>query len=125
MRGKVTPPEHTTTLKEYYKTKWWRELRKSYTDDKACSCDICGKKRWEKYIRKDIYKKPMRIDIHHKNYDHLYKEKVEDILKLCSSCHSFAHDLEMMARTRGGIYLVMYQEFMDNTPWVFAKRDRP
>lgn len=112
----------STTLSSYYKTEHWRSFRKTITDDKNCVCELCGRPRWTKYKNKDIYKKPVRFEIHHKCYP-LFHEKRSDCLALCSSCHNFAHQLEDMARSRGGYYQVMYDAFINNTVWEFERYD--
>jgi hypothetical protein len=108
------------TLNEYYSTKWWREFRFALLDNKYCKCDLCGRLRWESYKRKQGWKKPIVFNIHHKVY-HLFKEKKDDVLVLCLSCHQWAHDTEMMSRTRGGVYTEAYTLLKEKTPWLFER----
>ncbi len=104
-------------LKDYYKQKHWKDFRTKLTEDKDCRCQICGKRRWEKYKNADKWKKPMRIEVHHKNYHHLFKEERDDVLTLCSNCHTFLHMAEMMARTRNSIFTLIYDIILKSTPW--------
>jgi Pyruvate/2-oxoacid:ferredoxin oxidoreductase delta subunit len=111
-------------LKDYYRTDHWRKLRLTITEDKECVCEICGVKRWESYVRDpNKWKKPVRMEIHHKVY-HLFKEKREDLLCLCHSCHAYCHDSEMMARTRGGVFAANYQNILLDTAWRFTPQER-
>lgn len=104
-------------LKDYYKTPHWRNFRTAITDDKACKCEICGKPRWQKYKNQDKWKKPMRIEVHHLHYRHLFHENRDDVLSLCSSCHEFCHKAEMMSRTRNSTYTLIYDIILKTTPW--------
>lgn len=108
-------------LKDYYKTPHWKQFRLSLTNDKNCKCDICGIKRWEPYKCKEGWKKPVRMDVHHLHYHHLFKEQRSDVLVLCTSCHAFCHQAEMMSRTRNSTFSYIYQYILDNTPWRFEK----
>jgi Pyruvate/2-oxoacid:ferredoxin oxidoreductase delta subunit len=118
------PRKNNISLKDYYKTSHWRNFRKRLLEDKKCECEICGGARWEKYKRKEGYKKPRVFNIHHKHYTTLHREKRSDVLVLCQSCHKFCHDAEMMSRTRGEIYTTIYQLILDQTPWEYRKRGK-
>ena len=61
----------------YYKTEWWRERRKEALEDADRMCDECGSKK--------------TLHIHHKHYKSLFKEKEEDLVCLCKSCHEDVH----------------------------------
>lgn len=114
----------TMSWKEYMKTTHWRKFRKTLdTDDVVC--EICGKKRWEFYkvgVKKGKRKsKPTcQFQTHHKHYDNLGREKREDVLYLCKTCHGLCHDLEMASRTRGGVYTLLYEIILNDTPWEYV-----
>lgn len=108
-------------LQDYYKTKHWREFRLSITNNKSCKCDICGQKRWEKYKRKEGWKTPTRMEIHHKHYNSLYKEKRRDVMCLCSNCHKYGHLLEILSR-RNNLYKIYYENFKAETGWNYERR---
>lgn len=110
-------------LKDYYKTEHWKKFRLSITEDKECKCEMCDQRRWIPYKRKQGYEKPKRMEIHHKEYN-LYKEKRDEVLVLCSSCHQFCHQAEEMARTRGGVYQEIYDLLLTKTEWRFTRYDR-
>ena len=84
-----------SNLKEYYKTKHWTKLSKKLLEDKEVTCALCGRKRYNKYVRKEGYKRVLKFAIHHLRYDNIYHEEEhpEDILILCCNCHNLAHDL--------------------------------
>lgn len=121
------------TLKQYYATKHWKEFRQAITIDKKCECQICGLPRWNKYKNKkvwneetktydSVYKKPKRIEIHHKTYDTLGEESRCDVIALCPNCHKFMHMMEMMSRTRSGFFQAIYEFMLVNTEWGYKKR---
>jgi len=111
-------------LKDYYKTPWWKSFRLNLTNKKDCSCEICGKPRWIPYKNNPSkYKTPLRIEVHHMEYN-LFKENRNEVMTLCRSCHQLLHSLEMMARTRKGIFAKLYSIVLDETPWKFKKYDK-
>lgn len=65
---------------KYLKTPHWRAIRllalKMYK-----SCVICNSKK--------------KLDVHHRNYDHLFEEIItEDLIVLCNDCHGLYHGIE-------------------------------
>lgn len=107
--------------KDYIKSKYWINFRKTILDDINAVCELCGKHRWETYKKTGLKKnKPtMQFHIHHLDYNHLGEETRENVMCLCSSCHNFFHDAEMMARTRKGIYTIIYTEMLEQTKWKY------
>jgi 5-methylcytosine-specific restriction endonuclease McrA len=69
--------------KEYLKTEHWKEIR-SKKKIKKHHCAICGSKE--------------NLQVHHLNYDCLWKETTEDLRVLCNKCHELAHKLEPIIR---------------------------
>lgn len=107
--------------KDYMKSRHWIKFRKAL-DTNDASCEICGKIKWELYktgTRKGTRKKKptCQFHTHHLHYNHLGEETREDVLYLCSTCHSLGHDLEMASRTRGGVFTIMYTLFKEQTIW--------
>jgi len=69
--------------KEYLKTEHWKEVRKSKRIKKH-HCAICGSKEC--------------LQVHHLNYDCLWKETTGDLRLLCDNCHKLVHTLEPIIR---------------------------
>ena len=56
---------------------WWKMKREAIFEAKGKKCEICGSK--------------FRVEIHHKTYQHLGNERLDDVLVVCHSCHSKIH----------------------------------
>ena len=63
---------------KYLKTKHWLELRKKKLDSVEHKCELC-------YSSK-------RLQIHHKTYIRKGNELLNDLIVLCSRCHSKFHN---------------------------------
>ncbi len=61
---------------KYLKTKHWQEVRTEKLERHSC-CQFC--------------KSFSKLNIHHRNYKCLWKEKPGQLVTLCSSCHSLWH----------------------------------
>jgi hypothetical protein len=127
--GKRLPDESIEELREmswgeYIKSRHWKRFSKILLDDPDCVCAICGKPRWNgRYTRgkkKGKLKRTCLFNTHHKNYDHLGEETKDDVLVLCHQCHEFCHDVEMMSRTRGGVFTEIYGLILKHTPWEYT-----
>lgn len=113
-------------LRQYYKTKHWKELRNKFAFGDDAHCEICGAHRWENYKvgPKKGQRKPKSVNhlhLHHKHYDSMFKEKRKDLMLLCDSCHKFGHMLEKMQK-KIPHYSELYEEFKQNTSWEFKKK---
>lgn len=78
----------------YYTTKHWLRFSKELLEDKNCVCQMCGRPRWKLVTRgknKGKWKRLLKFAVHHKNYDHVFHETRDDVLILCSACHTNAH----------------------------------
>ena len=114
------------TLRQYYKTKHWAELRNkiSYGDD--AHCEICGAHRWSLYKigPKKGQRKPKcehHLHLHHKSYDNMMNESRDDLMLLCDQCHKLGHMLQKMSN-KNDMYKKMYEDFKKNTGWEYKKR---
>jgi hypothetical protein len=114
------------TLRQYYKTKHWTQLRNKLAFGDDAACEICGAHRWEVYKigKKKGQRKPKavnKIHLHHKNYDNMMNESKSDLMLLCDSCHKLGHMLQKM-ENRNDYYKDMYEDFKKKTGWDYKKR---
>ena len=63
-------------LNKYYRTKHWGKTKEKRLKKDNYTCQKCGKKA-------DI--------VHHKTYENLYHEKMQDLISLCYKCHYEQH----------------------------------
>lgn len=63
---------------KYLKSDNWRLIREKLFAKRGEKCELCGK-CW-------------KIQVHHKTYKNVYKEKLEDLQVLCATCHQKTHD---------------------------------
>jgi hypothetical protein len=134
--GKKLPDETPEELKamswkEFIASRYWRKFSKRILDDVECECFICGQKRWNGvYSRGKKKGKPKRADdgkwnLHHRNYQNMGQEEGgKDLLILHHSEHAFGHTLEMLSRTKGGVYIELYELFKEKTGWEYAPFDK-
>lgn len=62
--------------------------------DRTLVCQICGRAHWKKLKKgkhKGQWRANLHFNVHHVNYDNLYKETRDDVLLLCKSCHDLCH----------------------------------
>ena len=62
--------------KEYLLSDKWKD-KASLIKDTFGECVVCGNKK--------------NLDTHHKNYENIYNEKLDDLTCLCNKCHSKIH----------------------------------
>lgn len=65
---------------DYLKSDHWRGIRQLKIDGCGGACEVCGEDG-------------VRLDIHHKNYETLGHEALEDLAALCPYCHKDVHDV--------------------------------
>jgi 5-methylcytosine-specific restriction endonuclease McrA len=71
----LTPMEKLFSVKAaHMKSAKWKKLRKAKLDQTRGQCEKCGS--WMG-----------RKDVHHKTYDRLGNERLEDLIVLCTHCH--------------------------------------
>ncbi len=75
----------------YLQTPHWRAFRYTALQSYGYTCQLC---------RREYRHAQQFINVHHKNYDHLYREKFRDVLVLCVRCHETIHK----ARRKGISY---------------------
>lgn len=64
--------------KEYIKSEKWKLKRQKVIDKVGYECEQCGKEHG--------------LQVHHKTYDNLFNELLEDLQLLCNMCHLSKHD---------------------------------
>jgi len=86
------PPPAPYTIKEYEASPYWKKKSATLLDDKACTCEMCHRKRWKHLPRKNAWKK-LRFSVHHTTYDNIPNEQPGDLQVLCYVCHHYSHVL--------------------------------
>ncbi|WP_354005557.1 HNH endonuclease [Paenibacillus polymyxa] len=69
-----------TTYKDYLGGRHWQNVRKRFAESKFKNeCNVCKSKN--------------KLNLHHKSYKRVGKERLNDLVYLCESCHNKAHEL--------------------------------
>ena len=77
--SKVFPKVYGYQYKTYLGTKVWKDIVTTRKEQNNYTCENCG-------IKVKNYVMPM-LEGHHKNYNNVYNELLEDIAILCRDCH--------------------------------------
>jgi 5-methylcytosine-specific restriction endonuclease McrA len=87
----LTPLEKLLAVKAaYMRTAKWKRIRKAKLDQTRGQCEKCGS--WTG-----------RKDVHHKTYDRLGNERLEDLIVLCTRCHEIEDERRAIeAKQRAG-----------------------
>ena len=72
-----------TLYSHYLSTRHWRFLRKKKLEECGSRCQHC--------------KTHDDVKVHHKTYDTLGRESLDDLIALCQRCHSGAHVKELLS----------------------------
>lgn len=68
------------TYQEYLSSRHWESLKQTYRQAKfSCECYACNSKN--------------NLNLHHKSYDRIGNERLQDLIYLCKSCHGEVHYL--------------------------------
>lgn len=62
----------------YLASPHWRYVRQKKLEATDATCEHCGHRSWSN-------------DVHHRTYDHLGAERLEDLETLCRRCHTEEH----------------------------------
>lgn len=73
----LNPHNKPPTYSEYIRSDEWKEKRKKAIKAADGKCQLCGS--------------TTRINVHHRTYERLGKEKPSDLTVLCESCHYNFH----------------------------------
>ncbi len=71
------PTEPGLDYRSYLQSDAWRQKREFMLQRAGYRCQVCNKKG--------------RLELHHRTYERLGEERMEDLLVLCSSCHGLFH----------------------------------
>lgn len=91
----AAPPKVMTWREKYsavITSKRWRQLRERFMSQHDSKCRRCG---WQK----TNWDKSRTLDLHHRTYERIGKERDEDLELICSVCHAKA-DKERAAQGR-------------------------
>jgi len=71
--------ECVSTYKEYLKTKHWQGVKnRMYNSKIKYECNCCGKRKG--------------LQLHHKSYNRVGNERLNDLIWLCGDCHEKVHE---------------------------------
>ena len=62
---------------DYIRSEKWKRVRKRYAKNYPMRCYVCGSTK--------------RVQLHHKTYKRLGRERMSDLLWLCEECHMLVH----------------------------------
>jgi len=73
---------------DYLKSEHWQSFRKRFYRDSKIVI-----KQWKKYgyLVCDICQEEGRLNLHHKTYKRLGKERLGDVFMICNDCHKKIH----------------------------------
>lgn len=72
----------------YLRTPHWQNVRKRYwASGRPKQCALC--------LRNDL-----PLDLHHKTYERIGKERLSDLMPLCRPCHDGVHALKKKRKKR-------------------------
>lgn len=70
---------------DYLRSPWWKFIRHVKIDDAGQNCQLCSATEGQ-------------LDVHHRTYERLGDEQLDDLTVLCRKCHSKFHDKEPGAK---------------------------
>jgi phage terminase large subunit GpA-like protein len=89
--------EVVTSYEEYLRSRHWANVRRCFKSSRSYTgkCAVCGFHS--------------NLQLHHKSYERLGRERERDLVHLCDKCHSKTHDLynkkQRRKRERGKVTL--------------------
>jgi hypothetical protein len=69
----------------YLQTEHWRRTRMEVLSRARYRCELCGVND--------------RLEVHHKHYESLWNEALDDLIALCRACHDKVHQVEVHDET--------------------------
>lgn len=70
----------------YLASNAWRGIRLRYIEERPWICHVCGKTE--------------NLHLHHRTYERVGREELDDLMPLCDPCHGLVHALERKGRVR-------------------------
>jgi hypothetical protein len=74
------------SYKQYLVSEEWNLIKKRIHKRDKHTCQICGAKR--------THENKTQFGVHHKHYENIKREKDEDLILLCNSCHAEVHIIQ-------------------------------
>lgn len=72
--------------RRYLNSRYWINFKRDYFKHFPKTCIICGSTD--------------KVQLHHKNYKHLYNEDYEDVICLCRFCHAKKHGKKELKKSK-------------------------
>lgn len=70
---------------DYIRSPAWRAVKRRYAEQQPWICNICGTEDG--------------LQLHHRTYERVGEERLEDLMPLCEDCHEMVHTLERRGDT--------------------------
>lgn len=81
------PKRHIQAYAVYIRSDAWNERRRACRNRDHHTCQSCGKT-------------DVQLDVHHKTYQRLFHESLDDLVCLCVPCHDFIHSIAKYRRAK-------------------------
>lgn len=75
------PPPQTPSYQDYIKSEAWKLLAKKKRQEAGNKCQLCNASG--------------KLSVHHRTYENVFNESMDDLIALCGSCHAKFHDKEV------------------------------
>lgn len=79
-----------SVYRRYLKSKSWQELRQQVLNRAGGRCENCGYQPW----------KPGTLQVHHRTYERVGHESMDDLIVLCPKCHMRLHGIHRQRKNR-------------------------
>jgi hypothetical protein len=77
-KGQKLTAGHRAAYRRYLQSPQWKERRDKAVKKAGAKCALCSSKK--------------RLNVHHRDYRRIGRERAADLIVLCESCHSTFHD---------------------------------
>ena len=84
--------------KKYLRSDYWKKIKNQVLERDNNRCRLCNSKE--------------KLHVHHRTYDNLGNEKLEELITLCKKCHYITHKVNPH---------LSYQVYCDNKRWEVTK----
>ena len=76
--------------KRYLRCKHWQNLRQQVLNRAGGRCENCGYQPW----------RPGQLQVHHRSYERIGHEDLNDLIVLCPRCHMRLHGIHRQRKNR-------------------------